>query len=171
MQSIAGGLIPHAAPHVKDQRWLDHLLDSIWAKFFSDTPRVNVVRLSYGGAWKSRLGLITLSADQVTTYIQINSLLRLSEVPDCVTRVTVAHEMVHYAHGFGSPLPQRYKHPHRGGIIKRELFARGMAAEYAEYDDWVYNCWYDFHASHVAANQGVVEVFGTSLVASSLPPD
>jgi hypothetical protein len=171
MHSIAGGILPHAAPLTRDERWLGQTLEAVWADHFSDTPRANMVRVSFGGAWKSRLGLITMSHDQATSYIQVNGLLRLQDVPDCVTRVTVAHEMVHYAHGFGSPLPRRYKHPHRGGIVKRELIARGMAGEYAEYDQWVYDQWYDFYARRVGSTTGIIEVFGADAVASRFPPD
>lgn len=144
---------PQSAPPVRDGRWLQDTLRDIWDRYFRDTPRVNAVRISYGAAWKTRLGSITLSADHRTSYIQINALLGMPEVPDCVTTVTIAHELVHYAHGFGSPLPQRYKHPHRGGIIKRELIRRGMALDYERYDEWVYNHWYDFYDER--ANQEV----------------
>jgi hypothetical protein len=171
MQSIAGGIVPHAAPHIRDDRWLHHVLESVWARHFPDTPRLNTIRVNYGAAWKNRLGLITMSHDQTTSFIQINALLRLRDVPDCVSRITVAHEMVHYAHGFGSPLPRRYKHPHRGGIVKRELLARGMAGEYAQYDDWIYNRWFDFYAARAGAFDGFIDVFGVDAVASRLPPD
>ncbi len=147
---VAGAVInPQLAEQVRDSRWLDRTLDEIWDRYFGDTPRVNIVEIGYGGAWKTRLGSITLSDDHRTTYIRINSLLRLPEVPEYVTLVTVAHEMVHYAHGFGSPLPQRYKHPHRGGIVKRELIRRGMELEYRQYDHWVYNYWYDLYDEYL----------------------
>jgi hypothetical protein len=112
-----------------------------------------------------------MSDDQATSYIQINSLFQMSEVPEFVVKVTVAHEMVHYAHGFGSPLPRRHKHPHRGGIVKRELLARGMKVEYDEYDEWIYNRWYDFYELHVDGQRSVEEVLSEKAVASRLPPD
>jgi hypothetical protein len=171
MQSIAGGLFPHVAPHVRDNRWLGQVLNTLWTRHFADTPRANRVRVEFGSAWKTRLGLITLSDDQATSYIQVNSLFQMAEVPDYVVQVTVAHEMVHYAHGFGSPLPRRYKHPHRGGIVKRELLARGMRAEYEQYDDWIYNRWYEFYEGHVDGQRSVSEVLSAKAVASRLPPD
>ncbi|HEX5416387.1 MAG TPA: hypothetical protein VFZ25_12030, partial [Chloroflexota bacterium] len=131
--------------------WLVELLDRIWEQYFTDTPRVNRVRVSYGGAWKSRLGLITMSEDELTSYIQVNALLKHPHIPEIITLVTVAHEMVHYAHGFGSPLPRRYKHPHRGGVVKRELVRRGMAHEFDLYDRWVYDNWYEFYAAWEAS--------------------
>ena len=129
----------------RDEQWLADLLEQIWERHFPDTPRVNRVRVSYGGTWKSRLGLITMSEDEKTSYIQVNALLGYPQIPEYITFITIAHEMVHYAHGFGSPLPRRYKHPHRGGIVKRELTRRGIVREYALYDAWVYDHWYDFY--------------------------
>src|SRR5438067_1493992 len=81
------------------------------------------------GPWKLRLGLISTCDVQLTIRIGINSLLALPEAPHCLTLITVAHELVHYWHGFGSPLPRRYQHPHRGGIVTRELKERGLVDE------------------------------------------
>jgi len=145
MSVLAGLELPTIKP-ARDEPWLADLLEQIWERHFADTPRVNRVRVSFGGAWKSRLGLITMSEDQQTSYIQVNALLSHLQIPEYVTFITIAHEMVHYAHGFGSPLPRRYKHPHRGGIVKRELTRRGIVREYNLYDEWVYDHWYDFHA-------------------------
>ncbi|MGH2459923.1 MAG: hypothetical protein ACRDIY_13780 [Chloroflexota bacterium] len=146
MYATREAIFPELDQPVRDRWWLRERSRGVWSQFFRDIPRVNLVRVSFGAPWKTRLGSITLSDDHRTTYIQVNGLLRLREVPECVTTVTIAHEMVHYAHGFGSPLPRRYKHPHQGGIVKRELLRRGMGAEYARYDAWVYDCWYDFYA-------------------------
>jgi hypothetical protein len=145
MHSTRAGAYPHPALAVRTDQWLREALDDVWARHFADTPHVNRVQVSFAGPWKSRLGLITMAENQLTTYIQINSLLRYPEVPGFVLTITVAHEMVHYVHGFGSPLPQRFKHPHRGGIVKRELVRRGLAEEYDRYDEWVYSHWYDFY--------------------------
>src|SRR5215470_8825893 len=87
MQPIAGGLFPHAAPHVRDNRWLGQVLDTLWTRHFADTPRANRVRVDFGSAWKTRLGLITMTDDQATSYIHINSLFRIPEVPTYVVNV------------------------------------------------------------------------------------
>ncbi len=149
MYATREAIVPEPDQPVRDRWWLRGLLQDVWDQYFSDTPRVNLVRISYGAPWKTRLGSITLSDDHRTSYILVNGLLRLAEVPEYVTTVTIAHEMVHYAHGFGSPLPRRYKHPHRGGIVKRELLRRGMGVEYTRYDEWVYDHWYDFYDGYV----------------------
>lgn len=154
---VAAGVRLPEVEHPRGERWLIQMLDEIWERHFVDTPRVNRVLVSFGGAWKTRLGLITMSEDEKISYIQINALLRYPEVPEIVARVTTAHEMVHYAHGFGSPLPRRYKHPHRGGIVKRELLRRGMAHEYERYDEWVYSHWYDFYSRCMGASRSSLE--------------
>jgi hypothetical protein len=171
MHSIAGVTLPPAALPIRDDWWLAQMLDRIWTQHFADTPRINVVSVTFGGVWKTRLGLITMTEDQTATFIEINRLLRLIEVPDVVAKITVAHELVHYAHGFGSPLPRRYKHPHRGGIVKRELLRRGMAADYDKYDAWVYDRWYDLYGQRVAGEPGVPEPMEPGQVALRLPPE
>src|SRR2546426_10258123 len=87
-------------------RNLTQYLDWIWQRYFTDIARVNEVLISYCYPWKSRLGLIRLSIDKTRSFIGINSLLQLSLVPECVLITTIAHELVHYTHGFGSPLPR-----------------------------------------------------------------
>jgi hypothetical protein len=153
MQAALAVAYPPPLQIARDDLWLSDLHDEIWDRYFPDTPRANVVRLSFGPPWKSRLGLITMSLDAATTFIVVNGLLRHPEIPEFVVTVTVAHEMVHYAHGFGSPLPRRYKHPHRGGIVKRELIRRGMVDQYERYDDWVYRYWYEFYEEQMSRSR------------------
>lgn len=130
----------------RDAGWLAQELDSIWQRYFDDTPRVNRVAIAFQRPWKRRLGVIRLSPDKLTTHIGINRLLALPDAPYCVTLITVAHELVHYAHGFGSPLPRKHPHPHRGGVVDRELVARGLASELAEYGSWIRSNWWSFYA-------------------------
>ena len=144
--SVPALALPTARPAPRDSTWLSAETDDIWRRYFPDVPRVNVVDVAFRRAWKRRLGVISLSDDQRTTRIGINSLLGLPQAPYCLTLITVAHELVHYAHGFGSPLPRRYQHPHRGGIVPRELKERGLAAELDEYSEWIHHNWWSFYA-------------------------
>lgn len=130
----------------RDDRWLSDQLRHVWERHFSDTPRANQVHISFARCWKNRLGLITLGEDSGTTYIRLNLLLCHPLVPDFVNLITIAHELVHYAHGFGSPLPRKYRHPHRGGVVPRELAARGLKSEYHFYQRWIAQHWFPFHA-------------------------
>jgi hypothetical protein len=137
-----------AGTPARDARWLGAETERIWGRYFADVPRVNAVEVAFRRPWMRRLGVISLSEDQRTTRIGVNSLLAHDEAPRCLTLITVAHELVHYAHGFGSPLPRRHPHPHRGGIVPRELAARGLAAELDEYADWIHRHWWSFYARH-----------------------
>lgn len=136
-----------ARPVERDDGWLDEELERIWRRYFADTPRVNPVAISFRRPWKRRLGVISLAPDGITR-IGINALLRRLEAPDHLTLITVAHELVHYNHGFGSPLPRKHHHPHRGGIIDRELVDRGLARELEEYSAWIRTQWWSFYARH-----------------------
>ena len=135
-----------------DRKDLTTYLNSIWQAHFSETPRVNVVTIAYAYPWKGRLGLIRLSDDQCFTFIGINALLQLPEVPEAVLITTIAHEMVHYAHGFGSPLPRPYEHPHANNVVDRELSRRHLDAELKSCNEWIDNNWYSFYDKHRATN-------------------
>src|SRR5438128_12391379 len=134
------------SPVVRDAGWLRDEMDDVWRRYFADVPRVNGVEIAFRGPWKRRLGVISLSEDRQTTSVGINSLLAHPDAPHCLSLITVAHELVHYCHGFGSPLPRRYAHPPRGGLVTRELRARGLVAELDEYSEWIHQHWWSFYA-------------------------
>ena len=141
-----------ARPRQRDDLWLHRELNYLWSVFFRDVPRANTVEVSYGGFWKTRVGLITLSLNGRKTLIRINGFLRFPQVPDYVVTATIAHELVHYSHGFGSPLSQRYPHPHRGGVVNRELVQRGLGLEQGLSSKWLKENWYDLVARAEAEN-------------------
>lgn len=133
----------------RDDDWLCEHLDYVWKRYFDDTPRANNVDIGFAKRWKARLGLITLCESSDTTIIRLNGLLSHPAVPECVNTITVAHELVHYSHGFGSPLPRRHPHPHHGNIVEKELLARGLGRHYDRYLDWIDREWDEFY--HVNA--------------------
>ncbi len=120
-------------------------LTQIWRHHFADTPRINNVLIDYCYPWKNRLGLIRLSQDQSTSFIGINTLLQVQQVPEYVLITTIAHELVHYAHGFGSPLPRYYKHPHANNIVNRELEQRELEVQLRCCHEWIDKYWYEFY--------------------------
>ncbi len=124
---------------------LAYTLENIWEVCFSDTRRVNLVEIAYGQPWKRRLGLIRLSIDNTRTFIGVNALLQHPEVPEFVLITTIAHELVHYTHGFGSPLPRLYEHPHANGVVERELARRGLGEMVQKCDEWIDNAWFAFY--------------------------
>lgn len=132
-------------PTTVSRQQLTRYLDSIWQEYFSDIPRLNRVDIAYCQPWKRRLGLIRLSLDGTKSFIGINALLQLQEVPDCVLYTTIAHELTHYAHGFGSPLPRIFEHPHANNIVQRELVRRGLGEMAGKCDDWIDKQWFSFY--------------------------
>ena len=126
-------------------RDLSLYLSSIWQHYFSDVPRANEVQIAYCRPWKSRLGLIRMSLDSTHSFIGINSLLQMQAVPDCVLVTTIAHELVHYTHGFGSPLPQLFEHPHAHNIVNNELEQRRLGDMLVDCNTWIDEHWYAFY--------------------------
>ena len=113
----------------------------------------NVVDIAYCRPTKTRLGWIALSETGQSTLIGINRLLGHWEVPDDVCTITIAHELVHYSHGFGSPLPRRYADPHADAVVERELRARGLSGPLATHEYWAQRHWSEFYARHAASRQ------------------
>lgn len=126
---------------VRDPR---RYLDEIWCTSFADVSRVNRVEIAYARPWQGRLGSIRLEGDN-TTHITVNGLLQLQEVPEAILVITIAHELVHYAHGFGSPLPRRYSHPHANNVVMRELDRRGLGEIRRQCEAWIDSQWFVFY--------------------------
>jgi len=126
-------------------RALPAYLERIWRNHFADIPRANTVHIGYCYPWKNRLGLIRLSLDQATTFIGINALLQVLQVPEYVLITTIAHELVHYTHGFGSPLPRLCKHPHANNVVERELERRELGEHLHCCNEWIDKQWYPFY--------------------------
>jgi hypothetical protein len=78
------------------------------------------------------------------TIIVINGLFRDEAIPEFVIDSVIAHEMSHYAHGFNSPLPQIHRHPHKGGVIKKELNARDLSALELKQKIWIKENWQNY---------------------------
>ncbi|MBI3968021.1 MAG: hypothetical protein HY329_20470 [Chloroflexi bacterium] len=138
----------------RTDEWLCEKLRAIWRDHFADVPALNPIEISYARPWKCRLGLITLTEKSKTSLIRLNRLLAHPGVPECVNTITIAHELVHYAHGFGSTLPRRYEHPHQGGIVKKELVSRGFAEEHDRYVQWIDDHWFPFYHSLMGTRRG-----------------
>ncbi|GCE26845.1 hypothetical protein KDA_23290 [Dictyobacter alpinus] len=145
-----------------DRYQLTDYLQWIWQCYFSDSPILNEITIAYSYPWKGRLGLIKMSLDATVTFIGINTLLQMQQVPEYVLITTIAHELVHYIHGFGSPLPRRYKHPHANKVVDRELEQRNLGAALRCCNEWIDKYWYSFYDMQRAAGWVGIQETGTS---------
>lgn len=110
---------------MRDSYWLNQRLNQIWDLLFPETQRPNKVVVKFKGRSRNKFGHIKMLKNN-DTEIAINSLFRYSLVPEYIVDLTLAHELVHYSHGFHSPLQRLHKHPHKGGIVDKELIKRGF---------------------------------------------
>ena len=133
----------------RDQEWLENLLADIWYRHFDDVDQANTVLIVWGRKAKRRLGSISLDPrDRNTTIIRVNRIFQDLLVPEYIIRATIVHEMTHYAHGFGSPLEQKYHHPHSGGVIRREFAERGLVDLYLQQKRWLKANWLQILLRH-----------------------
>ncbi|MBS3150478.1 hypothetical protein J4425_01575 [Candidatus Woesearchaeota archaeon] len=109
---------------MRDNGFLGERLESIWKLLFGDVPKLNNVSIRFSGKSKSKFGHIARKGGD--TEIVINELFRFDDVPEYIIDLTIAHELSHYAHGFNSPLKQKYRHPHKGGVVTKEMTLRGF---------------------------------------------
>jgi len=126
----------------RDDSWLQQMLDKIWDNYFSDVPQLNDVKIMFGRRAKRRLGSISLeSGEQRISLIVVNSIFKDPQIPEFVVEATVVHELTHYAHGFNSPLEQAQRHPHAGGVMRREFAERGLLELYLQQKRWLKANW------------------------------
>lgn len=143
--------------------FLENLLYELWENHFCDIPRKNLVVIKYGRYSKRQLGSIKLANedtkikgllkkkqedymvqdDKRITVITVSRYFQNEIVPEFVVRATIAHELCHYAHGFSSPLQKRFKKPHQGNVVNRELEKRGLLEEQKRADEWLKENWLD----------------------------
>ncbi len=146
----------------RNNDWLENLMYHLWENHFNDIPRKNLVLIKFGRRAKRQLGCIkwvrgntkvkgllkkrkddhAVQDDKRVSLIIITALFRDKKVPKYVVEATIAHEMIHYAHGFHSPLKQLYRHPHKGGIIRKEMEARGLSSLWRRSKRWLKKKWY-----------------------------
>ena len=127
---------------MRDELWLQQILDDTWDKWFSEVPQHNIVRIQFGRVARRQLGSIRLDrTDPTISIITMNGLFRNPEIPEFVVVATLVHELIHYAHGFNSPLEQKHAHPHAGGVVRAEYAERGLENLYLQQKRWLKQCW------------------------------
>jgi len=126
----------------RDDTWLHQLLDDTWDRYFSDIPQDNIVRIRFGRRAKTRLGSISIDRQEPdVSVITMNGLFRDPAIPEFVVQATLVHELSHYAHGFNSPIERTKRHPHAGGVMKREFTERGALELYLRQKRWLKTNW------------------------------
>jgi hypothetical protein len=110
---------------MRDNIWLSGRLNEIWEVFFSDVTKLNEIKVRFLGRWKNKFGHIKKLKDG-SSEIVINGLFKDEKIPDYIVDLTIAHEIVHYMHGFNSPHERKFRYPHQGGVVRKELLARGF---------------------------------------------
>lgn len=145
----------------RDNEYLENRLYDIWENHFSDVPRQNLVIIKFGKYSKRQLGSIKwanertkvkgilkkkreeigIQDDDRVSIISVTRYFKNLNVPEFVIDATIAHELVHYTHGFSSPLPKVFNHPHRGRIVQKELKRRGLGDMYTQSERWLKENW------------------------------
>ena len=134
---------------MRDNAWLDQQMHQLWQHHFSDILMVTPIKINFGRYAYRRLGSIILRPSGVIpehqhAHIVISAALADPRVPDIVVQQVIAHELVHYIHGFGSHLPRRLRHPHQGGVIAREFRRRGLWELFRAYQAWMKVNWVNY---------------------------
>lgn len=122
---------------MRDNNWLLSRLDFIWSKYFEDVSQDNPIFVRFGRYSKYRLGSIKLDSKTNKSYITITSMFRDVKISQEVVDHTLAHELIHYAHGFSSKRVRLHKYPHAGGVVQKEMKKRGMGYLIEGYRSWV----------------------------------
>jgi len=140
-------------PVMRDNKFLESKLDKIINNHFADVKISNNVRIKFGRKAVKRLGSIRrvekrgirgLLARNTDTEITLSGYFRDTEVPEYVLDAVIAHELCHYSHGFSSPLPQLYEHPHKGNIVEKEMKKRGLGPILIQHKKWIENQWFSY---------------------------
>lgn len=126
---------PRVAP--RDNYWLLSRLNNLWSKYFSNVVRDNPIVIKFGRYSKYRLGSIKLHKHSGFSLITITGMFKDPTIPAEVVDHTIAHELVHYTHGFSSQKQRLHKYPHAGGIVRKEMAQRGMEYLNDAYGEWV----------------------------------
>lgn len=130
---------------IRDERWLRERVKLLQEAYFSDVSKGLPIVTKFGLRAKYRFG--SIEAKKGVSFIKVNRLFAELQVPEYVVDATIAHELVHYAHGFGSGLPKLHENPHRGGVVDAELENRGLGELNEKAENWRKAHWESFYES------------------------
>lgn len=127
---------------MRDDAWLQTRFDQIWDLFFPEVEKRDV-SIRWKGKWKNKFGHI--SRKNSKTEIVVNTFFRDLRVPEDIIKLTIAHEIVHYMHGFHSHLPKKYRHPHKNGVVDSELKRKGFGYALKLEKKWIKESWWKLY--------------------------
>lgn len=130
---------------LRDAAWLQSRLESLFHAYYSDAPAGYPIAIHFGPRARYRYGSIYSVGKQC--HILINRLFAHPEVPEYVIDATICHELAHYVHGYGSGLKKRYSHPHRGGVVDKEMKSRNCWHFEERASIWRKECWKGYYDS------------------------
>lgn len=142
--SMNTNLFPSPEPPRTDA-WLGDRITLLRRLHFADVAEGYPIVSRFGIRARNRFG--SIGARDGKTIILVNRLFADTAVPEFVVDGTLAHELAHYAHGFGSGLPRIHADPHRGGVVDRELERRGLAETLLRSEEWRKVHWDAFYQS------------------------
>jgi len=130
----------------RDNKWLRERLKYLWQRYFSDVPIANTIIIKFGQSAKTRLGSIKPGRiyKKEHSIITLNGHFRDVNIPDFVVDGVIAHEFMHYAHGFASPHEQAFRHPHKGGVVNEDMKERGLGEILKLEKKWLKENWRDY---------------------------
>ena len=85
--------------------------------------------------------ILDIQDEKSVSVITITKYFQKEDIPEFVITSTIAHELCHYTHGFNSPLPKQFRHPHQGGIVNKEMDKRGLRDIRLKTGKWLKDNW------------------------------
>lgn len=132
---------------MRDDSILQSKLEHIWNHHFSDITQANQIHIKFGRKAKKRLGSIRECIHfrkNNETIILLNGHFKDKKIPEFILDATIAHELCHYIHGFGSTMPKKVKYPHRGGVVDKEIKERGLSDLVKKEKKWLDKNWFPY---------------------------
>ncbi len=114
---------------------------------FPDRGVTNLLIIQWGKKWARKLGHIKPLKNEnkhdpnYGSIIEINSILKSNAVPEYVLDYVLMHELTHYFQGFGSNHERKGKHPHKGGLVDKELERLGWGEIMQKSEKWLKENW------------------------------
>lgn len=134
--------------NLRNNVWLEERTQKLWNEYYKDASRGYPIKVKFGPRARYRFGSIYSCKQEC--HILVNRLFIHPEVPDYVVDATIAHELAHYVHGYGSGLRKLHSHPHRGGVVDKEMEKRGCLILEDQASVWRKENWQRIYATYAA---------------------